>query len=955
MGRQSINNILVFLLGMIMYLLFLSPLAAQAVSPEWTGNTAANFAGGTGTEQNPYLISTGEQLAYFSQQVNGGNNYANKYIRLTQDILLNDMNSNGTFKSASPKPFISIGDSSNKPFKGIFDGGGFKIIGLYINTGWIEYRGLFGYAGTGSVIKDLKISGSIAGKHRTGSVAGYTNGIITGCIVSSKVTSTGGENYRGGIAGYAGVNSIISNCTASGTVAGQNNVGGIVGYTEGKVTECSYNNAVTGVTNIGGIAGYAAGTGTEISDCEFSGTVFGNSECVGGIAGKVEGLITRCTVNATIQGNSATIGGITGYAAGAASTITNCNIAGTVKATGGYGYVGGVAGKADGKITGCVSGCSVIGTGQHFVGGIVGTAGTGSEVSNSSSSGSITGIGKVGGIAGYTDGEIKICINTGSVNGGGSGYTGGVAGEAGNNSTVSNSFNSGAVDGGNKGPGGIGGIVGYVSPNTIVHHNLNRGTVEGNQLVGSVIGNSINEDNAWNNYYYDYAGAPGGTTSGDITDDDGAVPIGDLTWEEIRDLLNENNDEGDDVWNQDVDDNGVPKPSPGSAFKIINSVIKEGKYYSAALLGSNTSVAITSDSVFTVFFGTRYNSSCEPEEQTIRLKGNDAALQLPAGTSIIMLTNGSYYYINLTAAAGVITLGEFLRMGSTTEHYESLPTAENDEKQYLFIIDFSKTALGNQIPTGSYNVELLSPSANYPGTPPVVTVAGKNNYSLSATGNTNMFTVNFTKNSVSGYDYKTDGKIFAYEFYLENNGIRVPFPIGTIINGKVVASQLPYTFAATPFQNLSFALDMSGCAVPLTSGNYNLHIKAYASADILNPRNGYSLANSTTNVSLNIPAIYAIKVNGGTIVYNRSESDIPVDLTVRTLGTGNVKATLQRKYGKSYVNIEGQENKPVTITGERTTVHVPAGSPKGTYRFVLSIYDENGTQKVKDVQNIIIK
>lgn len=45
-------------------------------SPIWSGTVATGFAGGTGTETEPYLIATGEQLAYLAQTVNNGNTYA---------------------------------------------------------------------------------------------------------------------------------------------------------------------------------------------------------------------------------------------------------------------------------------------------------------------------------------------------------------------------------------------------------------------------------------------------------------------------------------------------------------------------------------------------------------------------------------------------------------------------------------------------------------------------------------------------------------------------------------------------------------------------------------------------------------------------------------------------------------------------------------------------------------
>jgi len=61
----------------------------------WDGSVATGFAGGTGTESDPYLISNGSQLAHLAQLVNaaGGNaayNASTVYYQLTNDIYLND-------------------------------------------------------------------------------------------------------------------------------------------------------------------------------------------------------------------------------------------------------------------------------------------------------------------------------------------------------------------------------------------------------------------------------------------------------------------------------------------------------------------------------------------------------------------------------------------------------------------------------------------------------------------------------------------------------------------------------------------------------------------------------------------------------------------------------------------------------------------------------------------------
>jgi len=1160
--QNKLNNCLfnrIFFIIIITFLLFISPITVQAVSPQWSGNIATSFAGGTGTESDPYLISTGEQLAYFSQQVNNGTDYAGQYIKLTQDILLNNMNPDGTFvsKENKRKQFTSIG-KVNRAFRGTFDGNSYEITGLYIDLNWVDYQGLFGYADTGSVIQDVRISGSIAGGNYSGSVAAYTNGIITGCISDCIVTADW-RNYHGGIVGYAGIDSVISNCTvlmavdgkdwvggiagyvgnnsiisnctvlgtvdgtnrvggivgyigahsiisnsnvsedvdgtdwvggivgyaeddtvinnctdsgnvdgsdrvggivgftgagslisnciysgnvdgsdwvggmvgftgadsvisnctASGTVKGSECVGGVVGYTEGEIIDCSGDNAVTGWKKTGGIAGYASGVNSLISNCTFSATISGTgSYYLGGIAGQTEGLITGCstisatlistnsyiggiagyaagvgskiidctvsetditnhgdayaggvagrtdgeitgcTVNVAVSATNSYIGGVAGYAYGAGSLISECTVSGTVTAESGFGYVGGVVGITDGVITECSSECSVTGLGQHNVGGVAGYAGTESVISICSSSGDVSGIAEIGGVVGYTDGVVTICINTGNVNGS-NGHTGGVVGSAGGNSTISNSFNSGAIDGG-TGQGGVGGIVGYANPNFEIYHNLSVGTVEGNQLVGGVVGNgnAINDENAWNNYYLDYEGSPDGTNSGDVLNNDGARPIGDMTWEEVYDLLDD--DEGEGVWSQDLDDNGIPKPGvfvPSPGVEIINSNIIAGKYYLAAdLLGAGTTATITSESVFTVLFSLRYNVSCDPETQTLGLTNNDAEVQLPAGTSVIMLVEDSYYYINLATAVGSIALDEFIKMGSTAEHYDHAVAEAEEEREYLFIFDFSKTAMVSQIAAGSYNIKLLTGNGNSGGTMPVVTVTGKNTYTLTANGGTDVLTLNFSRVSVPGYDYKTDGKVYSYALYLEKDGTALTFPVGTKINDSVIAPGLPYTFAPAAFEDTtSISIDMSNCADPLDDDSYTFQIKVFACSDILNPCNGYLLESGSANVTLTEPVQFAIRASAEIRVFDRSSSTIPVEFQIETLGSENIKATLQRKYGMVYVNMEGQVNQPVTVIGGDTILNIPTACPKGTYRFVFMLYDDNDTERSRTAQSIIIK
>ena len=65
----------------------------------WGGTAATGFAGGTGTVNDPYLISTGEQLAYLVSTTDS-NTTNGKYFELTDDIYLNDVSSEDWYQNA---------------------------------------------------------------------------------------------------------------------------------------------------------------------------------------------------------------------------------------------------------------------------------------------------------------------------------------------------------------------------------------------------------------------------------------------------------------------------------------------------------------------------------------------------------------------------------------------------------------------------------------------------------------------------------------------------------------------------------------------------------------------------------------------------------------------------------------------------------------------------------------
>ncbi|MCR5353663.1 MAG: hypothetical protein K6D98_05090, partial [Clostridiales bacterium] len=119
----------------------------------WNGSVASGFEGGNGTNDDPYIIKTAEQLAYLSVAVKNGKNYSGKFIKLANDIVLNeekmfayDKNGviTGAAKGKTPNEWTAIGNSEYY-FSGTFDGDGHEIKGIYINKSNKDYLGLFGY------------------------------------------------------------------------------------------------------------------------------------------------------------------------------------------------------------------------------------------------------------------------------------------------------------------------------------------------------------------------------------------------------------------------------------------------------------------------------------------------------------------------------------------------------------------------------------------------------------------------------------------------------------------------------------------------------------------------------------------------------------------------------------------------------------------------------------------
>ncbi len=283
---------------------------AQLKGIVWDGTVASEFAGGTGTEDAPYLIATPAQLAYLAQQVNGGEAYEGKYFIQTEDFNLAGEN------------WTPIGNGFRNLFKGHFDGDNKEIFRLNVDiTG--SYAGLFGCINSGSV-KNIRI--------------------CSGSVKASRY-------YAGGIVGDLDGSSTMENCTASVNVSGEANVGGLAGsITSSTVSYCHFlSGEIDGGENVGGIVGNVQSGKSTVKYCSANASVKG-SVCVGGLCGwfgNNDHEFSKCTAKGGITVTGSKCGGLVGSLYDSKGKFNECKFDGSIKKDGNGGSNTGIAIGAD--------------------------------------------------------------------------------------------------------------------------------------------------------------------------------------------------------------------------------------------------------------------------------------------------------------------------------------------------------------------------------------------------------------------------------------------------------------------------------------------------------------------------------------------------------------------------------------------------------------------------------
>lgn len=266
----------------------------------WDGTTKT---APTQDESGVYLIDTAAKLAWFADAVNGGQKAING--KLTANINLNG------------KTWTAIGTSSNK-FAGTLDG---DEAHHYTVSGLKGSKGLFDYVDSTGKVKNLSVDAVLTANGVVGGIVDFNDGTVENCLFSGSVTNSSSWGATGGIVGKnEGENSVVRNCVNTGSIKNTTgsysstlSVGGIVGYTYGKVENCYSTGEVyadpTKATNkaIGGIAGAVNGSSNSekrgsLINCYVIGTVTGPESGIGAVVGTVDSgtSITNCVYLDTV-------------------------------------------------------------------------------------------------------------------------------------------------------------------------------------------------------------------------------------------------------------------------------------------------------------------------------------------------------------------------------------------------------------------------------------------------------------------------------------------------------------------------------------------------------------------------------------------------------------------------------------------------------------------------------
>ncbi len=345
------------------------------------------YAGGSGTADDPYLIATAAQLNAIGLHPE----HSAKHFRLTADIDMNDL-------GKTPVNLIPT-------FQGVFDGNDHTIAHLIYRVKdedspptWdsVLRIGLFRViSGADALVQNL--------------------GLIEPDVQPDPTATKWKIDYVGALVGSLGQGWVRNCYVKGGHVLGRARVGGLVGdcRADAAVSECWSSAEVSGGFDVGGLVGELGWA--SIWSCHAQARVSAAFD-VGGLVGAVrpESMIEDCFTTGTVTGSQA--GGLVGYLD--QSTISRCYS--TASLSGGN-TLGGLVGLDHGIIQMSWAGGEVTGS---FAGGLVGSTDVGdgiftpyfdTQVTDSYATGAVRGGGAVGGLIGWNEGTLLRCYSTGAV------------------------------------------------------------------------------------------------------------------------------------------------------------------------------------------------------------------------------------------------------------------------------------------------------------------------------------------------------------------------------------------------------------------------------------------------------------------------------------------------------------------------------------------------------------
>ncbi len=267
----------------------------------------AQFSG-AGTESNPYIISSGAELATLAKNVTElDSTYYGRFFKLTSDVTV----------SGEWLPIGSYERAIHQhAFMGTFDGNGHTVSGVQINNDSTSYAGLFGIVSQ-ATIKNLTVAGAnIKGFDYVGAVVGgaFKKSVIENVVVKS--SNVEGARSVGGVVGTATDKSKVINSRSAANVKAEVNAGGIVGWLERSSSVlCCQNTGVVTATeiNAGGVVGKMN------NDAEVVGSANGGNvlkaENAGGVVGYADNSVVSKVVNGgCVISEKNNAGGVIGYA-----------------------------------------------------------------------------------------------------------------------------------------------------------------------------------------------------------------------------------------------------------------------------------------------------------------------------------------------------------------------------------------------------------------------------------------------------------------------------------------------------------------------------------------------------------------------------------------------------------------------------------------------------------------